>query len=120
CTLIKYLYVMKKFGFLLLLIGLFIGCTSSKELLQKGRYDQAIRKSAEALREEPGNNEELFVLKEAYGKANTFDKERISFLKAENRDENHLEVYSLYLQLKNRQDVIRTLPSSVRSEFMLF
>lgn len=110
---------MKRFGFVILIVGLFLGCTSSKELLQKGRYDQAIRKSAEALREEPNNTEELYVLKEAYQKANVFDRERISFLKMENRDGNWLEIYNLYTQLRNRQAIIRALPSSVRTQFTL-
>jgi tetratricopeptide (TPR) repeat protein len=110
---------MKRLGFFILIVGLFWGCTSSKELLQKGRYDQAIRKSAEALREEPKNTEELFVLQEAYTKANIFDKERISFLKMENRDGNWLEIYHLYTQLRNRQAIIRSLPPSVRTQFTL-
>ncbi|HEX6981595.1 MAG TPA: hypothetical protein VF181_02435 [Balneolaceae bacterium] len=110
---------MKRFGFFILIVGLFLGCTSSKELLQKGRYDQAIRKSAEALREEPKNTEELYVLKESYQKANLFDKERITFLKMENRDGNWLEIYHLYTQLRNRQAIIRSLPPSVRTQFAL-
>lgn len=110
---------MKRFGLFFLIVTLFLGCTSSKELLQKGRYDQAIQRSAEALREDPENTEELYVLKEAYSQANLFDKERIAFLKRENREGNWLEVYTLYVGMKNRQNVIRTLPSSLRNQFTL-
>ncbi len=94
-------------------------CTSSKKLLEKGQYDKAINKSAEKLRKKPNDTEELQVLKEAYRQANLFDKERIGFLEAERRDENWLEIYFLYSQLENRQDVIRSLPTSLRSQFTL-
>lgn len=110
---------MKYFGFLILAAGLLLGCTSSKELLQKGQYQKAIQKSAGALREDPNDVEEFYVLQEAYKQANLFDKEHIAFLKKENRDENWLSTYYLYLQLENRQNIIRSLPTSVRSRFIL-
>jgi len=94
-------------------------CTSSKKLLEKGKYDQAIEKSAKKLRKDPGDSDELYVLKEAYRQANTFDHERIDFLKKEQREDNWLEIYYLYSQLEQRQDIIRSLPSSVRRHFTL-
>ena len=72
---------------LILLISAFvlISCNSSSKLLQKGRYDAAIEKSVRKLRKNPGNDRELRVLREAYGKANSFDMEEISFLAKEDR-----------------------------------
>ena len=111
---------MQKFGCLVLaVLFLLTACTSSKKLLEKGQYDKAIEKSAKALRKDPGNTEELYVLKEAYRQANTFDKERIEFLVRENRDENWLEIYFLYSQLESRQDVIRSLPTRLQKQFTL-
>jgi len=103
----------------LFIIGLLSACTSSQKLLEKGKYDQAIEKSAKKLRKDPGDSEELYVLKEAYRKANTFDQERIDFLKKEQREDNWLEIYYLYSQLEQRQDIIRSLPTSVRKQFTL-
>jgi len=104
---------------LLPMVLLVTACTSSKKLLEKGQYDKAIQKSAAKLRKHPNDGDELHILKEAYKQANMFDKEQIDFLKKENRDENWIQVYFLYSGLENRQDVIRSLPSSVRSQFTL-
>jgi tetratricopeptide (TPR) repeat protein len=87
--------------------------------LEKGRYDDAIEKAAKKLRKNPNDSDELYVLKEAFEQANMFDEQRIQFLEAENREENWLEIYLLYSQLKSRQDVIRSLPSSIRNQFAL-
>lgn len=105
--------------FLLCLLFLAAGCTSSKKLLEKGKYDKAIEKSAKKLRKDPGDAEELAVLREAYRQANTFDQERIDFLRKEDREENWLEIYYLYSELESRQDVIRSLPTGVRNQFRL-
>lgn len=103
----------------IILILLLSACTSSKKMLEKGRYDKAIEKAAKSLRKDPGDTEEFYVLREAYRQANLFDKERIDFLERENRDENWLEIYFLYSQLENRQDMIRSLPTSLRKQFTL-
>lgn len=105
-------------GFLSVVL-LATACTSSKKLLEKGQYDKAIQKSAKKLRKHPDDTDELYVLKEAYKQANMFDKEQIDFLEKENRDQNWLDIYFLYSGLAARQDVIRSLPSSVRSQFTL-
>jgi len=110
---------MNKFGYLLLVIGLFVGCASSQKLLEKGRYDKAISKSAKALRKHPNDAKQLHVLKEAFTKANAFDKEQIDFLKKEDRKENSFKIYKLYTSLKNRQDVIRSIPTKDREQFTL-
>lgn len=113
---------MLRMKYLYLLLGIAIltaGCTSSEKLLEKGKYDKAIEKSAKALRKDAGDADELYVLKEAYKQANLFDRGQIDFLEKENRDENWLEIYFLYRQLENRQNIVRTLPASVRNQFTL-
>ena len=107
----------KKTSILLFSLIFIMGCVSSEKYLQKGQYDKAINKSVKKLRKDAGNDKELYVLKEAYTKANSFDMDRISFLEKEGRDENYLDIYNLYIRLDNRQDRIKTLPTSLMSEF---
>ncbi len=117
---IKKLTVMIKRSTLFLFsIVLLMACASSEKYLQKGQYDKAIDKSVKKLRKDPGNDKELYVLKEAYGKAQDFDKDRIDFLEKEGREENYVEIYDLYVRLDRRQDKIKTLPSSVLREFTI-
>lgn len=110
---------MRYLGILLIACFIFSACTSSKKLLEKGRYDQAIEKSVKALRKDPGDSKELNVLKEAYKKANYFDNERIAFLENEGRDDNWIEMHNLYQALDSRQDWIKTLPSQLLNQFSL-
>lgn len=110
---------MRYIGLLLILCFIFSACTSSKKLLEKGRYDEAIEKSVKALRKDPGDSNELGVLKEAYSKANTYDLDQISFLENEGRDENWVEIYNLYTALDARQDWIKSLPSQLLHQFDL-
>lgn len=110
---------MRYLGILLIACFIFSACTSSKKLLEKGRYDQAIEKSVKKLRKDPGDSKELNVLKEAYKKANSFDNERIAFLENEGRDDNWIEIHNLYQALDSRQDWIKTLPSQLLNQFSL-
>jgi len=110
---------MRYIGLLLILCFIFSACTSSKKLLEKGRYDEAIEKSVKALRKDPGDSDELGVLKEAYRKANNYDLDQISFLQNEGRDENWVEIYNLYSALDARQDWIKSLPSQLLNQFDL-
>jgi len=109
-----------KLLFVMVITGLFLaGCNSSEKLLEKGSYDRAIEKSVDNLRKKPSDRKELRVLKEAYNKANSFDRDRIRFLEREGRPENWIEIYELYSLLDMRQNRIKTLPSSLLDEFNL-
>ncbi len=108
-----------KLSILLLSFIVLMACASSEKYLQKGQYEKAIDKSISKLKKDPGNEKELYVLKEAYGKAQDFDKDRIDFLEKEGREENYVEIYDLYVRLDRRQDKLKTLPSSVLREFTL-
>lgn len=110
---------MRYTGLLLILCFVLSVCTSSEKLLEKGKYDAAIEKSVKALRKDPGDAKELRVLKEAYLKANTYDREQISFLEKEGRDENWVEIYNLYSGLDARQDWIKSLPTQLLNQFTL-
>src|SRR6056297_540063 len=111
--------MLKRTFVLLLSVILLSGCNSSEKLLQKGEYDRAIEKAVKKLRKDPGNDKELYVLKEAYIKANSFDIEQISFLEKEGRSENYVRIYQLYGRLDRRQDRIKTLPTRLMSEFRI-
>lgn len=92
-------------------------CASSDKLLQRGQYDQAIEKSVKKLRKKPSKTKKLNVLKEAYAKANAFDRDRISFLELENRTSNSVEILDLYERLNQRQNRVKTLPTALLSQF---
>jgi tetratricopeptide (TPR) repeat protein len=111
--------MVKRIFVLLFSVLILTGCNSSEKLLQKGEYDRAIEKAVKKLRKDPGNDKELYVLKEAYTKANTFDLEQISFLEKEGRSENYVRIYQLYGRLDRRQDRIKTLPSRLMNEFRI-
>jgi tetratricopeptide (TPR) repeat protein len=111
--------MLKRTFVLLFSVILLSGCNSSEKLLQKGEYDRAIEKAVKKLRKDPGNDKELYVLKEAYIKANSFDLEQISFLEKEGRSENYVRIYQLYGRLDRRQDRIKTLPTRLMSEFRI-
>lgn len=104
---------------LIISLSFFVGCNSSERLLQKGQYERAIEKSVKKLRKKPNNDKELYVLKEAYLKANSFDMDQIEFLEREGREENYVRIYQLYERLDNRQDKIKTLPTVLMDEFRL-
>jgi GTPase SAR1 family protein len=108
-----------RIGVLFLAIILLAGCNSSEKLLQKGQYDRAIDKAVEKLRKKPDNEKELYVLKEAYSKANSFDMDQISFLEKEGREGNYVKIFLLYESLDNRQDQIKTLPTQLMDEFVI-
>ncbi len=109
----------KRSGVFLLSFILLMACASSEKYLQKGQYEKAIDKSVKKLKKNPGNDKELYVLKEAYGKAQDFDRDRIDFLEKEGREENYVEIYDLYVRLDRRQNKLKTLPSSVLRQFAL-
>jgi len=109
----------KRSGVFLLSFILLMACASSEKYLQKGQYEKAIDKSVKKLKKNPGNDKELYVLKEAYGKAQDFNRDRIDFLEKEGREENYVEIYDLYVRLDRRQNKLKTLPSSVLRQFTL-
>ena len=49
------------------------------------------------------------MLQEAFNKARLRDLDRINFLKKDNNPQNIESIYSLYNDLKNRQEVIKPL-----------
>ncbi len=101
---------------LFLSFALLFGCQVSKQYLEKGQYDSAIRQSVKKLRKNPTKEKEIVVLKRAYDLAYERDNDRIKFLKMEGKPEVWDEVFSLYVALKNRQTLVKTvLPLKMKS-----
>ena len=94
----------------IIIIALFIaGCASSSKMLQRGRYDAAVEKSVKSLRKNPTDTEEILVLERALRIANERNWERINFLKLNNDPRNLEEIISIYMQLRERQSLVRTV-----------
>lgn len=96
----------------LLFSAIFIltGCISSKKYLDRGQYDMAIQKSVKKLKKKPLNAKEIEVLQRAYQLANNSDKEKINYLKLEGNPDIWEDVYAIYMRMKTRQDLVKTLP----------
>ncbi|RZS92578.1 hypothetical protein [Aquimarina brevivitae] len=105
---------MKKF-LPLILIGLFISCSSVKKTekaLNTGNYDQAINIAIEKLRtnkDKKGKQPYIIMLEEAFAKSIERDKNAVSFLEKEGNPANLERIYNTYLNMKQRQERIKPL-----------
>lgn len=90
-----------------------IACVSSKSLLDKGRYDEAIEKAVKKLKKSPQNKKEINVLEHAYKLANEHDINRINLLKKEGDPKSWNEIFIRYEQLNKRQNFVGTLPQNI-------
>lgn len=96
-----------------LIILIIAGCTSSKKYLESGNFDMATKKSVAKLRKKPDNEKELFVLTQAFKQANMQNLERIDFLRKSGQPDIWEEVFENYKTLKQRQDLVKTLPQQI-------
>lgn len=100
---------------LLTLIITISSCSSVKktqEAINYGNYDQAIQIAVKELRDnktKKGNQDYVLMLEEAFEKATAKDIENITFLKKDGNPANLEIIYNKYLNLKNRQDLIKPL-----------
>lgn len=104
---------MKKITFILLAI-IITACGSGnvEKLISNGNYDAAINKSISKLRTNKnakGKQEYVYLLQEAYAKANERDLTQINRLLKEANASNFESVYNLYLNLQYRQDKVRQI-----------
>ncbi len=100
---------------ILTFIILISSCSSVKktqEAINYGNYDQAIQIAVKELREnktKKGNQEYVTMLEDAFEKAVLKDQEKITFLKKDGNSANFETIYNSYLNLKNRQELIKPL-----------
>jgi len=92
---------------------IFEGCISSRKQIQRGNYDAAIYVSAKKLLRKPEKEKEIINLDKAYKYAMQKDNERIVFLKKGGQPDIWEEVFSIYENMKNRQEKVRILPQNV-------
>jgi hypothetical protein len=101
---------MKLIAYVALALALVLGgCTSSRKHLQRGEYETAFRKAVKKLQQDPSRKEEMEVLKEAFSRGQQADAEKINFLKKEGRPDNWESIAALYTQMKDRQELARTV-----------
>ncbi|AWI27238.1 hypothetical protein [Flavobacterium pallidum] len=104
---------MKKITFLLsLFILVSCGKKETENMLNSGDYDNAIDNSVSALRNnknKKGKQPYVYMLEEAYAKAQDRDLRQIDLLIKDANPRNLEEVFTTYHKLNNRQEKIRPL-----------
>lgn len=107
--------MIKKLLLFILSIVTIVSCSSIKktqEAINYGNYDQAIQIAVKELREnktKKSNQDYILMLEEAIEKATLKDIENITFLKKDGNPANFETIYNTYLNLKNRQELIKPL-----------
>ncbi|MGV7106726.1 hypothetical protein [Flavobacterium sp. U410] len=106
---------MKKITLVLLCYLTLLACSGVKKTesyLNSGNYDAAIDVAVKNLNNNKtakSKQDYVYLLEEAFAKAKQRDEEQIALLKAENKAFNYEKIYSLYMQLHNRQERIKPL-----------
>ncbi len=101
---------MKRFFYVFVLLSiLFFSCASPKKLVQKGEYDEAVKVAVRRLKRNPQNLKQAQILQIAYNKANEKDLQQINYLLKEGQPSNWDKIYSLYLRLKKRQQLVESV-----------
>ncbi len=90
-------------------------CSSLKktqEAINYGNYNEAIAIALKHLRSnktKKSNQEYILLLEDAFKKAASKDLEYVSFLKKDGNPANLEAIYNSYINLKNRQELIKPL-----------
>ncbi len=90
-------------------------CNSVKrnqKFLAQGNYDQAIYLAVKKLKKGKSsskNDMHIELLQQAFAKAAEDDERRISFLEKDNQPSHSKEIFFRYLDLRERQDLLRPL-----------
>ncbi|HLV93453.1 MAG TPA: hypothetical protein VKX34_10050 [Aequorivita sp.] len=106
---------MKAFYILIFTTVLLFSCNSVKrtqKYVAKGDYDKAISLAVKKLQKDKNAKEydgHIYILEEAFRKANEEDQDRISLLKRQNSEVGKREIYYTYLQMQDRQNLVRPL-----------
>lgn len=100
---------MKAKPFFMLIIFL-ASCSTSVQLINKGKYNEAIEVLVADLSKDSLNKKNIEALDFAFGEATKADYQKITSLKKSGKPEAWPENFSLYNQLNARQKKIETLP----------
>ncbi|RAR70026.1 hypothetical protein [Flavobacterium aciduliphilum] len=96
----------------LLLIVASCGVRQTRESLSSGDYDTAIQTAVENLRnrkDAKGKQDYIYLLEEAFAKVKMRDLQNISIWTKEGNPSNSEKIYKTYLQLHQRQEIIKPL-----------
>lgn len=88
------------------------GVKQTQNLLSSGNYDEAINKAVQNLRtnkDAKGKQDYIYLLEEAYAKANERDLRSIDSWFKDANPRNLEKIYDTYVNLNNRQEIIRPL-----------
>ncbi|HBK83939.1 MAG TPA: hypothetical protein DDZ41_10165, partial [Flavobacterium sp.] len=104
---------MKKI-YLLTVAVLMLACGSNRtqKMLSYGNFDEAINKSIRKLasnKNSKGNQDFVYILQDAYAKANAQDIGAINVFTKEANQANFEKLYNLYCKLAERQEKVRPL-----------
>lgn len=117
---------MKKLLLLLLFISI-LACSTRKQVekaVSYGNYNEAIITTIKKLstsKNAKRKQDYIIVLKDAYAKANERDLNSIDHLKKDNNPEFFKEIFELYLDLDNRQEIIKPLlPLTINGKTIAF
>ncbi len=111
----------KTIYFILLSIFVLSACNVSKKKLAKGDYDAAVKKSVKKLQRNSRNEKEIVILEQAYPLALQKDIERINYLNIAARPDRWVEIYNIYVNMKDRQQLVSTVtPVSTKGRTIEF
>jgi hypothetical protein len=105
---------MKRITFLLTLFIIVSACgvRQTRDLLTSGEYDSAIRNAVDGLRgnkNAKGKQDYIYLLEEAFAKAKERDLREINALFKDANPQKLEKIYTTYIQLNYRQELIRPL-----------
>ena len=103
----KKLYILS-----LLLIVTACGKKMTQNAINSGDYDQAIATATQALqnnKDKKAKKPYIFMLEEAFAKAVERDLSTLEYLKKENNSANAEQIYTIYYNLQQREQLIRPL-----------
>ncbi len=103
---------MKKITLLLTFFVLITSCgvRQTRESLTSGDYDAAIQTAVNGLKnrkDAKGKQDYIYLLEEAFAKAKERDLQNINLLFKDANPSNTEKIYNTYLQLNNRQELIK-------------
>ena len=105
---------MKKIISVLLLLVLLSSCgvRQTRDYVTTGDYDAAIENAVDGLRgnkNAKGKQDYIYLLEEAFAKAKERDLRNIQGWFKDANPQNLEKIYSTYIQMNNRQEMIRPL-----------
>jgi len=114
---------MKRFLLLTVLVSVLASCSAKKQIesaISNGNYDEAISEAIRKLENNKDKNRKqdyIVMLEEAYYKVLDEDLNDLAHLKKDGNPEQFKTIYTIYLDLEERQNAIkRVLPLKINGK----